>query len=196
MLGTKKMNRSTLDKLISSTGIVVAVALFALAGGLAYAHNFIHSQVRDQLSAQKITFPAANSPAMAALPAVDRLAVAQYAGQQLVTGAQAEVFADHYINAHLASIGGGKTYSELSTDSRADPANTKLSGQVDTVFRGETLRGMLLNAYAFDTMATVARIAAFGATFAGLLLLILASLGFYHSSTATTKRTGSKRNRK
>jgi hypothetical protein len=37
-----------------------------------------------------------------------------YGGQQLTTGAQAEVYADHFIANHLKEIGGGKTYAQLS----------------------------------------------------------------------------------
>src|ERR1044072_8109044 len=144
------MNRSTLDKLISSMGLLVALVLLAVAGGLAYAHTFVHKQVHDQLAAQKITFPAPGSKSLNALPDADKTEVAKYAGQQLVTGAQAKVFADHYIAVHLKGIGGGKTYAELSAASMASPSDTVLAEKVQTVFRGETLRGMLLNAYAFD----------------------------------------------
>ena len=179
------MNRSTLDKLISSTGLVVAVVLFAAAAGLFYAHSFVHDQVRQQLSEQTITFPAAGSAALTGLPEADRQAVSKYAGQQLLTGAQAEVFADHYIAVHLKEIGGGKTYAELSAASMAAPTDQALAGKVQTVFRGETLRGLLLNAYAFDTMATVAYYAAFGALIAGVLLVLLAALGFTHAGLAT-----------
>lgn len=175
------MNRSTLDKLISSTGLIIALVLFAAAGGLLYAHNFVHQQVYSQLSAEKIEFPAAGSKPLMALPTTDQQAVAKYAGQQLVSGAQAEVFADHYIAVHLKEIGDGKTYADLSAASMANPSDAKLAAQVSTVFRGETLRGMLLNAYAFDTMATVAYYAALGAMAGGVILVILAVLGFYHS---------------
>ncbi len=175
------MNRSTLDKLISSTGLIIAVVLLAASGGLFYAQNFIHSQVYNQLNEQKITFPATGSTAITSLPAADQSAVSQYAGQQLVNGTQAEVFADHFIAVHLNEIGGGKTYSQLSAASIADPSNSALAGQVQTVFRGETLRGLLLNAYAFDTMANVANVAAVVALLAGALLFIFALLGFNHS---------------
>lgn len=190
------MNRSTLDKIISSTGLVLGVVLLLAFAGLSYAHNFVHAQVHDQLAAEKISFPEAGSAALAALPASDRTAVAKYAGQQLLTGKQAEVFADHYIAAHLKHIGGGKTYAELSAASLADPTNTALAGQVQTVFRGETLRGLLLNAYAFDTMALVAQVAAYVALCAGGLLLILAGLGFVHAGRVTavkTKRSNARR---
>jgi hypothetical protein len=183
------MNRSTVDRLISTTGIVVAVVLLAASGVLFYAHNFVHSQVHDQLAAQKISFPAAGSSSLSVLPAADKAAMSKYAGQQLTTGAQAETFADHYIAVHLKEVAGGKTYSELSTLSRANPNDKKLAGEVDTVFKGETLRGLLLNAYAFDTMAVVASYAAFGALVAGVVLLVLAALGFRHAGlTKPTKR--------
>lgn len=175
------MNRSTIDKLISSTGIVVAIVLLAGSGVLFWTHHFVHSQVHNQLAAEKISFPAAGSAALTSLPASDQSKVDAYAGQQLLTGAQAEVFADNYIAVHLKEIGGGQTYAQLSAASLADPTNQALAGQVQTVFRGETLRGLLLNAYAFDTMAVIAGYAAFGALGAGILLLILAALGFRHA---------------
>lgn len=184
------MNRSTIDKLISSTGLVIAVVLLGAAGGLFYAYGFIHSQVHDQLSEQKITFPEASSSSIAALNTEDAQAVSKYAGQQLLTGDQAKVYANNYIGEHLSKIAAGKTYAELSAESLANPSDQKLAGQVQTMFRGETLRGLLLNAYAFDTMAMVARIAAFGALIASAVLLVLAILGFSHAglTTKTKKR--------
>lgn len=183
------MNRRVLDKLISSTGLLVALVLLGASGGLAYAYSFVHTQVHDQLASEKITFPAADSESLAALPSADRTEVNKYAGQQLLNGAQAEVFANHYIAVHLEKIGGGKTYSELSAASLADPSNTKLAGQVQTVFRGETLRGLLLNAYAFDTMAVVAKVAALVSLIAGVVLLALSGLGFMHAiSVSDTKK--------
>lgn len=178
------MNRSTLDKLISSTGLLIAVLLLAASGGLFYAHNFVHSQVHNQLAQQKITFPEANSKPLNALPDADKQAVSKYAGQQLVTGAQAKVFADNYIAVHLKKAAGGQTYSEVSSASLENPSDTKLAGQVQLLFRGETLRGMLLNAYAFDTMAVVAKYAAVTALVGGIVLAILALLGFRHAKVA------------
>lgn len=182
------MKRSTLDKLIASTGLIVAIVLLLASGGLWYAHSFIHSQVHNQLATEKINFPVVGSPALTALPPNDRQAVSKYAGQQLLTGAQAETFADHFIAVHLKKIGGGKTYSELSAASMADPSDQVLAGKVRTVFQGETLRGMLLNAYAFDTMAVVAGFAGIGALVASIILFILAALGFYHAGLVNKKR--------
>ena len=149
-----------------------------MAGGLlTWGHNYITSQVHNQLAAQKIFFPAANSAAVAA---PEFKAMRQYGGQQLTTGAQAQVYADHFIANHLKTIGGGKTYAQLSTEAQAQPNNAALAAQVNTVFKGETLRGLLLNAYAFGTMATIAGIAAIVA-FAAAVMLVLSGLGLVHA---------------
>lgn len=177
------MKRSTLDKVISSVGLVVAVFMLMLSGALFWGSNFIHSQVTDQLSQQNITFPTEGSEALLALPAEQKDAMMAYAGQQLTTGAQAKVYANDFIAVHLEHIGGGKTYAQLSAASMANPTDQALVGQVQTVFRGETLRGLLLNAYAFDTMATVARFVALVSLAAGVALLALAGLGFRHAGT-------------
>lgn len=175
------MQRSTLDTLISSTALIITIVLLLASAALFFAHNFIHGQVTTQLGSQSITFPAKDSKSFTSLPQADQQAMNNDAGQQVLTGAQAEVFADHYIAVHLKSIGGGETYSQLSSDAMKDPSNTVLPGKIDTVFKGETLRGMLLNAYAFDTMAVIALLAAYSTLIAGILLLVLAILGFLHA---------------
>lgn len=176
--------RSTVDKVVSSLGLILAVGLIFLSGALFWAHNFIHSQVVEQLSAQKIKFPAADSPAFKALNEEDQEAIRPFAGQSLTTGAGAAAFANHYIGAHLEKSGGGKTYSELSEESRANPDSAELKAKVETMFKGETLRGVLLNAYAFDTMAVVARIIAVAAVIAAAILLLLVAFGFRHAKRA------------
>jgi hypothetical protein len=144
----------------------------------AWASNFIGNEVHTQLAAQQIYFPAANSPAVAN---PEFAAMRQYGGQQLTTGAQAEVYADHFIANHLKVIGGGKTYSQLSAEAIAQPKNAVLAAQVATVFKGETLRGLLLNAYAFGTMGMIAGIAALGAFIAAAVMLLLSGLGLLHA---------------
>lgn len=182
------MQRSKVDKLVSSLGLVIALVLLLSSFGLLFAHNFVHQQVYNQLSAQKISFPSTSDAAFTALPASDQAAIKPYAGQQLTTGAQAEVFADHYIAVHLNKIGGGKTYSQLSAESQANPSDTALAAAVSTVFQGEMLRGTLLNAYAFDTMATVAGLAAVGAFVGAVVFVILSFLGFVHAKKAKPRR--------
>jgi len=173
------MRRKSFDTLVSTAGIVMAAVLLTASGLLFWAHSFITDNVRTQLSAEKIFFPPAGSDALKD-PAVGPY-LNKYAGQQLVNGDQAKAYADHFIAVHLKEMTGGQTYSQLSAKSLQNPDDTKLAGQVQTVFRGETLRGLLLNAYAFGTMATVAIIAAWVALGTGLTLLVLAALGFVHA---------------
>ena len=147
-------------------GIIGFVAGFAFWGS-----SFATNQVSSQLAAQKISFPAANDASIKALPAADAAAMRVYAGQQLTTGAQAETYADHFIAVHLNEIGGGQTYSQLSAAAQADPTNTKLAGEVATIFKGTTLRGMLLNAYGWGEIGTIAGYAAIGLAIAALAVL-------------------------
>ncbi len=187
------MKRSVIDTVISSIGLLLAAVLLIASAVLFYTYNFIHTQVYDQLSPQNIVLPAADSPAFKALSQVDQDAVAPYAGQQVTTGAQAAVFANNYIAAHIQTIGGGKTYSELSTESRANPEDKALAGKVETVFRGETLRGTLLTAFAFDSMAVVAKYVSIVALVAGILFGVLSLLGFQHAQVVKTKKSTRKK---
>ncbi|MFL6099407.1 MAG: hypothetical protein ACJ71T_05580 [Actinomycetales bacterium] len=175
------MKRTTLDKLVSSVGLIVAAVLIAAGGMLTWANNFVSTQVHDQLAAQKIFFPPKGSEAIAG-PEFKEMQ--QYAGQQLTTGAQARTYADHFIAVHLNEVAGGQTYAQLSAKAQATPDDAKLQGQVATMFKGETLRGLLLNAYAFGTMATIAGIAAIVSFVAAGGLIFLAALGLWHSGRA------------
>jgi hypothetical protein len=171
------MRRRTFDAIATAAGLVLAAILLVAGGLLMWSHSFVGSQVHSQLAAQKIFFPPSNSPA---IKAPEFAAMHQYAGQQMTTGAQAEVYADHFIANHLKEIGGGQTYAELSAKSLAQPKNAALAGQVQVMFRGETLRGLLLNAYAFGKMGEIALWGAI-ASFAGAaLLLILSAIGTVH----------------
>jgi hypothetical protein len=174
------MRRKTFDALATIAGLVLAVVLLVAGGLLLWGHNFVSDQVHTQLAAQKIFFPPAGSEALKSLPAADAKAMSQFAGQQLVTGQQAEVWADHFIAVHLKEIGGGKTYAQLSSAALANPKNAALAAQVQTIFRGETLRGLLLNAYAFGKMAQIMLIAAIAAFCGAGLLLLLSIFGFAH----------------
>lgn len=147
-------------------GILAFVAGFAFWGS-----SFATSQVQTQLTDQKITFPAADSPAIKALPAADAAAMRVYAGQQLTTGAQAETYADHFIKVHLGEIGAGKTYAQVSAEAQADPTNAKLAGTVETLFKGSTLRGLLLNSYGWWQIGQYALYAAIGLTVAAVAVL-------------------------
>jgi hypothetical protein len=180
------MNRKSLDRVASFAGLSI-VALLLVAGSLlTWAHNFVGDQVRTQLAAQQIYFPDKGS---AAIAAPQFAAMNKYAGKQLTTGAQAETYADHFIDNHLKAIGGGKTYAQLSTEAQADPTNAKLAATVETMFKGETLRGLLLNAYAFGTMGMLAGIAAIVAFIGAAVMLLLSALGLWHSGRVEPTQT-------
>jgi hypothetical protein len=171
------MRRRTFDALATTVGLVLAVILLAAGGLMLWGHSFVDSQVHNQLAAQKIVFPANNSPA---IKAPEFAAMHQYAGQLMTNGAQAEVYADHFIANHLTEIAGGQTYAQLSAKALASPNDAKLAGQVDAMFKGTTLRGMLLNAYAFGKMGELALWGAMVAFAGAGLLLILSALGYAH----------------
>jgi hypothetical protein len=172
------MNRKTFDALLASGGVAVAVLLLIAGGLLTWGHSFVTHQVRTQLAAQKIFFPPKGNAALA--PAAIGPYLNKYAGQQMLTGQQAQAYANHFIAVHLQEIGGGKTYAQLSAASIAAPKNAALAAQVETVFKGETLRGLLLNAYAFGKMGTLAGIAAIVAFAGAAVMLLLSILGLGH----------------
>src|SRR4051812_19068874 len=143
----------------AALGMIVA-GIFAIVGGL-YAKDVVH----DQLVPQKIFFPQKGKELPASLN--------QYAGQQVDDGAKAKAFANDYIGLHLQGIGQGKSYSEVSGEFLKDPNNKELAQQRQTLFMGETLRGMLLNAWGWGTVGTVALIAGFALIAIGAILLIV-----------------------
>jgi hypothetical protein len=140
---------------------IVAVGIIAVVGG-SYAKNV----VRDQLVPQKITFPAANSPAL--LPGIK-----QYAGQSLVNGSQAKAYANDFINVHLSKVAAGQTYAQVSAAAIAAPTNAKLAEQKATLFQGETLRSILLSAWGWSLVGTIATLAGFIMIAVGGILLLL-----------------------
>jgi hypothetical protein len=173
------MGRKTLDRLLAAGGLVVAAVLLIAAGLLYWAHTFVDNEVHSQLAAQKIFFPPKGSAALAD-PKIKPY-LEKYAGQQLVNGAQARAYADHFIAVHIAGIGGGQTYSQLSAAAQKNPDDTELAGKVQTVFRGETLRGLLLNAYAFGKMGQIALWGAIAALIGAIAMVVLSALGFAHA---------------
>jgi hypothetical protein len=160
---------------------IIVILAFAFCAGVGYwAHSFTHDQVTSQLKEQQITFPAANSAAIKALPASDASAMSQYAGQQLTTGGQARVWAENFIAVHLKEIGGGKTYDYFSGKAIAEQgSNPKQyaidSGIANTLFKGETLRSLLNQAWAFWFVGDLALYASIGLTF-GATVVFLAFL--------------------
>ena len=156
--------------------IVLQVGLIGIlvfcAGFLFWGNSFIHNQISTELTAQQIYFPAADNKAIASLPAADAAAMSIYGGQQLTTGAQAQVYANSFIGVHLSEVAGGLTYSQMSAKAMANPTDQKMAGQVATLFKGETLRGLLLNAYGWWTIGTYALYAAIGLALAAFAVLV------------------------
>lgn len=172
------MRRRTFDTLMATGGLVMTVVLLVAGGLLFVGYSFANTNVQNQLEAQNIYFPEADNPQMDD-PRIGPF-IRQYAGQQLITGRQAEVYANHYIGAHLADVADGKTYAEVSTLSRANPDDAALAGQVQTLFRGETLRGLLLTSYAFWQLGQIALIAGIASIGLAAAMAILTVLGFWH----------------
>jgi len=174
------MRRRTFDALAVVAGFILTAVLIVAGVLLVWGHSYASDQVRSQLSAQKIVFPTTSSPEFKILPAANRAQMAKYAGQPMTNGAQAETYANYFIARHLFLIGGGKTYSQLSELSMAHPTNTTLANQVQTVFRGTTLRSMLLEAYGFWQFGQIALISAIVAFCGAALMLVLSLLGIVH----------------
>jgi hypothetical protein len=176
------MPRRTFDLILSSVGVML-VAVLLVAGILAFwGYSFSNGKVHDQLVAQKIYFPPKGSEALAD-PQIGTY-LNKYAGQQLVNGAQAQAYADHFIAVHLKGVADGKTYAEVSTLARANPDDQALQGQVQTLFRGETLRGLLLQAYGFWKFGQIALWGAIAAFVAAGIFFLLSILGFWHARKA------------
>jgi hypothetical protein len=178
------MRRSTLDALLSIGGAIVTAILLVAGGLLLWAGNFANNTVAQQLGDQRITMP---SGAAIADPQIKPY-LEQYAGQPMTTGAQAQAYADHYILVHMNAASKGKTYGEVSAaytaltkDPNADPAAVKAASDLrQTMFMGDSLRSMLLNAYAFGTLGTIAIYAAIASFIGAAAMLALTLLGWRH----------------
>ena len=163
-------------------GFAGAVILLAAGGLLLWGSTYVHNTVQNQLSAQQIYFPpkAAFAHPVAGTEITPSMipSVSQYAGQQLLTGQQAEAYADQFIAVHITNMTGGKTYSQLSEASLAQPNNAKLAGQVNTVFKGEALRSMLLNAYGWWKVSQITYIISLAAFGLGTVSFLAGLFGF------------------
>jgi hypothetical protein len=184
--------RASFDKLISWTGVLLAVFLLVAGGLLTYAYFYIDGEVEAQLSMQDITMP--EGKPLDSLPPDDKAALEPYAGSPMDTGPEARAYADHYILAHMNAASGGKTYEEvsgefqaMSAEQKASPEGVKQAALRNTMFQGNTLRGLLLYGAAFATMGTIAGYAAIGAFIGAVVLLILGFLGLRHASRIEQK---------
>ena len=180
------MKRRTFDKLVSFVGLGLAALLLIFAGLLNFGAGFANDSVQTQLANQNIAFPAE-----AALPSATKDQLAKWAGKQVTTGEMARDYSDLFILEHMnaaatAVLGKPATYSEVSAaymTAQRDGVTTpeqlqKIADLKETLFQGNTLRGMLLEAFAFGTMGVIAGYAAIAALVGGILFLLLALAGF------------------
>ena len=175
-----RTERKAIDKVFILLGIAATVML-VVAGSMAwYGYKFATNSVRTELAAQKVYFPAKGSPGLDPKEFPD---LQQYAGQLVDNGPKAKAYANGFIGRHLEKVADGKTYSEVSALAMKDPTNTKLQQQKQTLFQGETLRGLLLgDGYAYWTFGILALYASI-ASFAGAAVMgILVLLGLRHLS--------------
>jgi hypothetical protein len=202
------MSRRTIDAVLISAGALVVVVLLVAAVLLTWGNRFADDYVGDELSSQNITFPSAEE-----LSGQGRDDLVKYADQPLDTGKEAEAYAS-FIDGHLQDIADGATYADLGAVESAARADAQtavdtgqpqaridelegtadaITAQRDSLFRGETLRGLLLSAYAWSTVGTIAGIAAIAAYIAAALLAVLVALGVVHRrrTTHTPSASGS-----
>ncbi|MGK2930028.1 MAG: hypothetical protein ACSLFO_10680 [Acidimicrobiales bacterium] len=190
-----ELKRRTIDSVLIGVGVLFALCLFVAGGLLSWGANFSDDYVGDELASQNITFPPA-----AALEEEGRTDLLDFAGEDVTTGEDAEAYAS-FIDGHLQGIADGMTYADMGGVVReaeaaaeaavaegADEAEiAELEGQVaaangqrDALFKGETLRGLLLTAFAWGTVGSIAGYAAIAAFAAGVLMVILVALGLRH----------------
>ncbi|MFT3852082.1 MAG: hypothetical protein QM733_05005 [Ilumatobacteraceae bacterium] len=193
------LTRKGIDKILVAIGTLFAAVLFVAGGLLMWGSNFAGDYVGKELRSQNISFPAAEE-----LTTEGRTDLVHFAGQQVVNGEQAQGYAS-FINGHLQGIADGKTYADLgdvvneakaavqTAKDQGQPQSaidelqakvTTLNGQRDTLFKGETLRGLLLSAYAWSTVGRIAGIAAWAALAAGVVMVVLVVLGIVHQRKA------------
>ena len=189
------IRRRTVDTVLIAAGGLVALVLIVAGALLTWGNRFAEDYVGDELTAQNIVFPD-----QAALEEEGRTDLLAYADDQVTTGGEAEAYAS-YIEQHLADIAGGATYADLGGPEReartaleaaeadgADEATVadlqaaydEVSGQRASLFRGETLRGLLLSTFAWSTIGRIAGIAAVAAFVAAGAMLVLVVLGVIH----------------
>ena len=182
------MKRKNFDKLVTAIGFGITVILFVGAGLLNWGASFAQDSVKNQLDNQNISFPAAE-----AMPEATKAQLAKWSEMKVTTGEMARDYSDLYIWEHMkgasiAAVGKPATYSEVSgmymgltRGGSTDTAQIeKLGALRETLFMGNTLRGMLLTAYAFGTLGVIASYGAIAALAGGVVMLLLSIAGLIH----------------
>jgi len=179
------MQRRVFDLLASVGGLVVVVVLVVAGALLMWGQSFASSSVHNQLARQEIVFPskAAFAHAKAGTEITPSMipSVSQYAGQQLLTGDQAEVYSNDFIAVHLSEMPYHGVYAKISAAAQANPKSASLKALEQTSFQGTTLRGLLLEAYAFGTFGAIALYAGIAAFVLAGAMAVLVALGFWHA---------------
>lgn len=175
-----KSEEKTIYKVLIWLGVLATLVLLVIGCLAWYGSNFAMNSVRDELSAQKIYFPEKGS---SALDPAEFPNLQQYAGQLVDNGPKAKAYANDFIGEHLQKAAAGKTYAEVSTLSMKDPKNTKLAAQKQSLFQGETLRGLLLgDGYAYWTLGQVLQYVAIAVFVGAGVMALLVLLGLIHLS--------------
>lgn len=179
------MRRRVFDILASAVGLALVVVLIVAGALLLWGHSYDSSNVHNQLAEQQIFFPtkaafAQAKPGTEVTPAMIPY-LEKYAGQQMLTGQQAEAYADHFIAIHLSEMPYGGVYSKVSAAQLANPKSAALAAEVQTVFRGTTLRGLLLEAYGFSQIGAIMLWGAIASFIAAFIMLMLVGLGLRHA---------------
>ncbi len=190
-----RVTRRRIDRLLVGTGLAITVVLVIAGALLAWGNNFAQDYVHDELAAQSITFPTADE-----LEEEGRGDLVEHAEELVDTGTEAEAYAD-YIGGHVEAIAEGQTSAELGgpqfaaetalNEAIADDAPEAevaqlqeeydaIVGQRDTMFRGEMLRGALLNTFAWDTVGQIAGYAAITAFAGATVMALLVLAGALH----------------
>jgi hypothetical protein len=188
------VTRRRVDHVLMGFGAALTLVLFAAGALLTWGSNFAQDRVHDELAAQNVVFPDA-----ATLQEEGRDDLVPYADEQVDTGSEAEAYAG-YIAGHLEGVADGATYADLgpvyfgaqaaleeaqasgtpSEIAEAQAALDEVTGQRDTLFKGDMLRGTLLNTYAWDTMGRIAGVAALVAFAGAAVMLVLVVAGWIH----------------
>ncbi len=183
------MRRRVFDFLVSLGGVIMVVVLAAAGGLLTWAWTYTNSTVHNQLAVQKIYFPSkaafAHPKAGTEITPSMIPTVSQYAGQQLLTGQQAEVYANDFIAVHLSEMPYHGVYATISAAARAaKPGSAQaatLTALEQTSFQGTTLRGLLLEAYGFATFGLIAFWSSIVSFCLAFIMAVLVGFGFWHA---------------